>query len=192
MALDPLATVADLSAYNVDTTNTDLVNALLSSVSEAVREAAGSPISSVASLVTLTGSPEPWLALPGGPVTEVDSVELDGEVVTDWRLRDGRLWRRCGWQSDCGPSDVEVVYTHGFATVPADIVRLVCMYVAAGVAQSASGYDDRSKAYERIDDYQVGFRQGGEEIVDHAELTPRTKADLAARFGGGAYVTGDY
>ena len=193
MALDPLATVADLSAYNVDTTNATLVDRLLGAVSEAVREAAGTPISAVTSTVTLTGSQERWLALPGGPVTAVTSVSLDDEVLTDWRLRDGRLWRRCGWQSDCGPSDVEVTYSHGLATVPADVVRLVCMYVAAGVAQSSGdSYGDRNKAYERIDDWQVGFRQGGDEVVDHTELTERTKADLAARFGGGAYVTGDY
>lgn len=192
MALDPLATVADLSAYSVDTTNMALVTALLASVSEAVREAAGSPISSVTSTITLTGSRERWLALPGGPVTAVTAVSLDGEPVADWRLRDGRLWRRCGWQGWCEPSEVDVTYTHGLAVVPADIVRLVCMYVAAGVAQGGSGYDSRNKAYERIDDYQVGFLQGGDEVVDHTELTQRTKDDLAARFGGGAYVTGDY
>lgn len=192
MAHDPLATVADLTAYNVDTTNAALANKLLASVSEAVREAAGTPISKVTSTVVLTGSPERWLALPGGPVRSVASVVIDGDAVTDWRLRDGRLWRRCGWQGWCEPSEVEVTYDHGLDEVPADIVRLVCVYVAAGINQAGDGYDSRNKAYERIDDWQVGFLQGGEEVVDHSELTDRTKADLAARFGGGAYVTGDY
>lgn len=190
MALDPLATVADLTAYGVDTSNTALVDGLLASVSAAVREAAGVSISQTTGTVTVTGSHDRWLRLPGGPVTAVSAVELDDEPITDHKLRDGMLWRRCGWAGPCEPSDVEVTYTQGYDPVPADIVRLVCVYVGAGVAQAANGYDSRGKAYENVDDYRVGYLQGGDETVDHTELTERTKADLASRFGGGVFVTG--
>ena len=192
MALEPLATVADLSAYGVDAANETLATRVLASVSEAVREAAGAPISRVTSTVVLTGSPGQWLRLPGGPVRSVATVLVDGKAVTDYKVRDGRLWLPSSWQPGGEPSEVTVTYDHGLDEVPEDIVRLVCMYTAAGMAQAASGFDSRGKAYERIDDWQVGYLQGGDEVVDHAELTDRTKASLAARFGGGTYVTGDY
>lgn len=192
MALAPLATVDDMGTYcpGVDTSNTALVNGLLASVSAAVREAAGVTISSTTSTVTVTGSTDRWLRLPGGPVTAVSAVEIDGVAVTDYKLRDGMLWRASGWSGPCEPADIDVTYTQGYDPVPADIVRLVCLLTAAGITQDADGYGTRGMAYTSVDDYREGYRQGEDEVVDHTELPERTRADLAARFGGGAFVTG--
>src|ERR1044072_4421586 len=106
MALDPLATTADLPA-SVDTSDAALVAQMLAAASAEVREAAGCAISEQTSTITIGGTSSRWLTLPGGPVTDVASVEVDGEAVTDWKLVDGRLWRACGWDG-CEPTQLEV------------------------------------------------------------------------------------
>lgn len=193
--LAPLATVADLTARNFDTTDTALVDALLASVSAAVRDAAGCPISTVEVTETLPGTREQFLPLSVGPVRAVTSVEVEGVPVTDWKLRDNRLWRSHGWRGQ--HRDVEVTYTAGFDPVPADIVNLVCTFVGAGLiaaANDATGamVRDRALSYERVDDYQYGLRSGEEEVIDPTELPERVKASLRQRFGGAAHVIGGY
>lgn len=191
MALDPLATVADLAARGVDTTDTARVEALLDAASESIRAAAGSTISAVTATVTVPGCPGAWLWLPGFAPRGVSDVSVDTDAVSDWRLVSGRLWRAYGWQSDCGPANVTLTYTQGLDEVPADIVDLCCSLVAAGMAAAAEGYDPRrSMAYERIDDYQYGLRQGDDEVVSPMDLPPRVRASLASRFGTGVSVTG--
>ena len=193
MALVPLATVADLAARGVDTTDTARVEALLDAASSAIREAAGSTISAVTADVTIPGTSQPWLWLPGYAPRDVVDVFVDDDPVSDWRAVSGRLWRACGWQADCGPSNVSLTYTQGLDEVPADIVDLCCSLVAAGMAAAEEGYDPRrSMAYERIDDYQYGLRQGDAEVLSPIDLPPRVRASLASRFGAGVAVTGSY
>lgn len=193
MALAPLATTADLSALGVDTTDATLVASLLASVSADVREAAGAAISSTTSTVVIQGSREQWLALPGGPIVSVASVKIDDAAVADFRLVEGRLWRSSGWQGSRAPSLVEVAYTHGYDPVPADIVRLVCMLVSAGIHAAKDGFGStRGVSSERVDDYQISFTRGDDEVVDPTEIPPRTRQTLRDRFGGSAHVTGSY
>lgn len=193
MAPEPLATVADLSALGIDTTDTALVGSLLASVSAAVREAAGVMISRATSTIRLEGTREQWLALPGAPVVAVTAVELDGTAVNDHRVVGGRLWRPGGWQSTYAPSEVRVTLTHGYDPVPADIVKMVCTFVAAGVHEVTEGIgSNRGKSSERADDYQISFTRGEDEIVDMTELPQRTKDALRARFSGAVAVTGTY
>lgn len=192
MALAPLATTADLTARGIDITDASRATALLASASSAVRDAAGVPISKVTSTIELDGGRGQWLALPVSPVRTVSSVKVDDVEVSDYRLRSGALWRACGWLTDCGPSSIEVTVAHGLDDVPADIVDLVCSLVAAGMAAAGEGYDPkRSLAYESIDDYRYGMRQGDDEIVSPMILPDRTREWLRVRFGGGGVaVTG--
>lgn len=192
MVLQPLATEADLSARKVDTSDATLIAALLSSASAAVREAAGCSISEATGTVVLSGGAGRYLRLPGWAISGVESVSVDGVAVTDWRLVDGRLFRRQGWGDPCDPPEVVVTYTQGVATVPEDIVNLVCSLVAAGVAAAEDGFDPhRGISSERIDDYQRSFTRGDDEVVDPLDLPERTRSWLARRFGGGSYVTGE-
>lgn len=189
MALPDLATAADLSARGIDTSNSALVAAMLAAASAAIREAAGSAISEQTSTVTLTAPEGPWLRLPAQPVTAVSAVEIDGADVTDWTLANGALWRSCGWRS-CEPVLVTVTFTHGLAEVPADIVNLVCMFAAAGMAEASDG-SRAGVVGERIDDYSVQYAQGAEASSSALEVPERTARMLRARFGGGTYVTGE-
>lgn len=197
MAFAPLATVADLTALGVDTTNTALVDSLLVSVSEAVREAAGTPITLTTSTVSFSTEPSRRIELPARPVRSVAAVALDGVTLTpetDYVLRDGHLWRVGGMWHCHGavPSELTVTFTHGYDACPSDVIRTVCLYVAAGVAAAADGFaGHRGKQYVSVDDYREGYLSGGDEVVDPTELTERTKRDLRARFGGsGPQVVG--
>ncbi|MFJ9027568.1 hypothetical protein ACIRQP_03430 [Streptomyces sp. NPDC102274] len=193
MALDPLATVADLTArgLTVESGETAIVAVYLDVASAAVREAAGCPILQMVSTVALDGEADQRLRLPGPPVTNVASVVLDGVPVTDWRLRSGALWRAAGWSTSCAPSEVDVTYTHGLPTVPADIVDLVCRIAAAALVSyraedGGTGLAAGDIRAERIGDYSVTYGDGGQ--ITEMELPDYLRERLAARFGGGAYV----
>lgn len=190
MALAALATTDDLAARGLVVTaeETTVAETYLDVASTAVREAAGVPISQTTSTVTLEGSVTEWLTLPGVPIISVASVEIDGEAVTDWRLRSHRLWRACGWSTGCGPSEVDVTQTHGLADVPADIVDLVCRIAATALADYRADPDGAGLAAgdirsERIGDYSVTY--GGEGLITSMELPDYLRERLAARFGGG-------
>lgn len=190
MALEPLATVADLEArgLTVDASETGVVDVSLRVASTAVREAAGVPISRTTSTVTVEGVPGQRLSLPGAPVVAVDQVLVDGQEVTDWRLTSGRLWRACGW-SRCEPSEVTVTYTHGLEGVPDDIVDLVCRMTAAALVAYRSTADGtgmaagREVTQERLGDWSASYAADGR--VSEMELTQYWRDHLAARFGGG-------
>lgn len=197
MALTPLATVADLTARGVTVAEAEipLVGTYFESVSSAVRDAAGVPISQAVSTVVLAGTGDRLLRLPGLPVTAVASVKLDGEAITDWVLKRtlGGLWRACGWQARvCGePSEVEVVQTHGLPVVPADLVDLVCRITAAILVAyraeaGGTGLAAKDIRAERIGDYQVTYGDDGR--LTELELPEYLRERLAARFGGGAAV----
>lgn len=193
MALSPLATVADLTArgLTVAPEETALVGVYLDVASTAVRTAAGVPISQTTSTITLEGEPQQRLHLPGPPVTEVTTVVVDGQPVTDWRLRSGALWRAAGWSDPCEPSEVDVTYTHGLPEVPADIVDLVCRIAAATLIAYRSqpngeGLAAKDIRSERIGDYSVQYGDGGR--ITEVELPQYLRDQLRARFGGGVSV----
>lgn len=190
MALEPLATAADLVALGltVDASETTIVANYLAVASAAIREAAGSPISQTESTVTVEGEADQRLRLPGSPVTAVSAVLLDGVAVTDWRLRTDRLWRFGGWAGCDGPSEVTVTYTHGLPEVPADLVDLVGRLVAGALASyraedNGASLGTQVVTSERIGDYAVTY--GGDGLATDMELPAYLRDRLAARFGGG-------
>lgn len=186
--MEPLATIDDVLRLGVDVSDMDLVTFLLDSVSDAVRDAAGSPISLSEVTISREGTWDQDLLLPMGPIREVTEVLLDDELVGDWKLRAGRLWRSQGWGDS--RSDVTVTYLWGVDRVPADIVKLVATLVAAGINEVANGVaSTRGLAYLSIDDYREGYRQGDKEVVDLTEIPQRTRDMLRERFSGGVSVS---
>ncbi|MFM9643562.1 head-tail connector protein [Streptomyces turgidiscabies] len=193
MALAPLATLADLSArgLTVAAEEETVAETYLDVASTAVREAAGVPISQTTSTVSLEGPATQWLTLPGPPIVSVASVEIDGEAVTDFKLRSHRLWRRDGWSPTCDPSEVDVTQTHGLATVPSDIVDLVCRIAATALADYRADAEGAGLAAgdiraERIGDYSVTYGDAG--LITTMELPDYLRERLEARFGGGVSV----
>lgn len=188
MALPDLAASADLSARGVDITDTELVAVMLAVASSVVRGAAQSPILETDSTVTLWAvDGDQYLDLPGMPVTAVDSVTLDSDLLAadTYKLVAGRLWRSAGW-GGCEPLEVEVTLTHGFATVPPYIVQLVCDLAIAGMSSASAGAHDPRVIAEKIDDYAVTFADGAESVATAMELPRLTRDGLRKRFGGGA------
>ncbi|MFD7429050.1 hypothetical protein ACFV6Z_18685 [Streptomyces sp. NPDC059818] len=191
MALDPLATLADLAALGltVEDSETAIAERYLAVASAAVREAAGTPISQTISTVVVEGEADQRLRLPGPPIQSVSAVSIDGVPATDWRLRSDRLWRFAGWTAPDGPSEVEVTQTHGLPTVPDDIVDLVCRMVAAALvayrgADDGSGLAAGNLTSERLGDWAVTYGNNG--LITDMELPDYLRERLAARFGGGA------
>jgi hypothetical protein len=188
--LAPLATTADLTArgVTVDPADATVYATYLDVASAAVRDAAGSPISSTTSTVSGLYGDGDRLMLPGPPVTAVTTVTIDGTTVTDYKLIDGSLYRDCWWLSPTTgcPAPVTVTYTHGLPQVPADVVDLVCRMtisavVAAISASDGSGLAVNDVASERLGDYSVTYNS--EAGVTEMELSDRTRARLRARFG---------
>lgn len=189
MALPPLAATADLTARGIDTSDSDAVEAFLASASTSVREAAGSPITQESSTVTLPGTLDFWLRLPGGPVTDVTSVEIDGETVDDWRWSGEYLWRPHGWQPKGRPTQVTVTYDHGLIAAPADIVDLVCSLVGLALARKAEGYESRGHLTSlAIDDYRESYLSGDNAQAGLFALPQRTRNSLRSRFGGNGWA----
>ncbi|MFH8797058.1 hypothetical protein [Streptomyces sp. NPDC017941] len=191
MALDPLATVADLEARGlaVPAEEVAMVGVFLEEATAAVRDAAGVPISQTTSTVVLEGDGGQWLPLPGPPILVVSAVLLDGQPLTGWRLRSDRLWRAGGWSPGDGPSEVTVTQTHGLPAVPADLVGLVCRIAAAVLVHHRAQPDGEGLAAkdvrsERIGDYAVTYGDSGR--ITEIELPDYLREQLAARFGGGA------
>lgn len=188
-----LATVQDLQNRGITAEPTVLAETLLGSVSAAVRDAAGSHISVTESTIAEAGTPSQWLPLHVYAPREPSAVEVDGVEVTDFKFVDNRLWRSGGWVIKREPSIVSITLEHGLDTVPADIVNMVCMFVAAGIAESKSRFaKPRGRQYISIDDYREGFATGDNEIVDPTELPQRVKDALRARFAGSVATTGSY
>ena len=189
MALAPLATTTDLQARGVDITDAALIAAMLAAASSSVRNAAGSPILQATSTVALTAWGETLLDLPGQPIQSVTAVTFDGTAVTDYKLANGRLWRRRRWGNESEPFEVVVTMTHGLLDVPADIVDLVCNLTSAAASAATAGETFDPRVFmERIDDYTIQYQQGEQSVASILDLPAAARRRLAARFGGGAAV----
>lgn len=80
------------------------------------------------------------LVLPEMPVTSVASVVEDGETLTagsdeDYVVMNYGQIRRIGSRWETGPQIVTVTYTHGYATIPDDVID-VCTRAAARAYQA--------------------------------------------------------
>lgn len=183
MALTPLATSTDLPTAWQANAGADRA---LRVASAAIRDAAGVTISEETSTVVVTGGTENLLTLPG-PVTDVATVLLDGDAVTDHETLPNGLWRRCGWGGD--PVPVTVTYTHGLATIPDDIVDLVCQLAVAWMQhESEGGGSTAGLTSVKIDDAAESYSDESSGQISPVYIPDVTRQWLASRFGGGVAV----
>jgi hypothetical protein len=185
---DQLATLADLAnALQMELADLDsgVGTLLLECATAVVQEATGGQriIQVAGDTATLIGTTDSWLDLPQIPVTAVASATLDGTALTvgieatNFKHRGNRLWRTDGWQTYVGqPSDVVVVYTHGYAAASQDLQ----LARAAVLSLAKAGYANPSGvASESIDDYNVSFQAMSAQM----ETAPHLKGALRRKYG---------
>lgn len=188
---DTLATAADLAAVlQVDVADIPSATAtlLLECATAVVQQAAGGQriIQVVGDTAELLGTTDSWLDLPQIPVTAVTSVVLDGvtltagtaaSATTTYRLVGNRLWRYDGWQNYVGvPSDVVVVYTHGYAAGAQQLQlgRNACLSLAKAGFTNPSGVSSES-----IDDYSLTYNT----MSASMEASPYLQAAIRKAYG---------
>jgi hypothetical protein len=128
-APDSFATSADVAAYDFTPAPSD---GQLARATQAIRDAAGIPLTQTTSTATLTARCGE-LEFPGPLVTAVTSVQLDDDgTLTDvsaWRLDKARgvivLGRSLPWHQR-HHALYQVTYLHGFGTLPPALVMLTC------------------------------------------------------------------
>jgi len=164
-----LATTDDLAAVlqrEIDEADASAL-AALDTASGFVEAYLGMPVELVEDdEVILDGSGTRVLLLPGFPVTEVTSVTVDDEALTE----DDYAWSRTGelrslrgsWPSTL--RSVEVVYSHGFAVVPPAIVGIVA--AMAGRIYGAP----LTVRQETMGGYSVTYNTTGGPAMTAAEL----------------------
>jgi hypothetical protein len=114
------------------------------------------------------GAPCWEIVLPEIPVISVSSVVEDDETLTagrdeDYVLAQYGILRRMGQRWDAGPQILVVTYTHGYATIPDDIVD-VCTRAAARMFQAGlrAAADDAVPGIsgKSLGDFSVNYSSG--------------------------------
>jgi hypothetical protein len=179
-----LATQADAARYGYSLTAGE-EEALLARASARIRRAAGKQISSVTSTATLdvsvTTDQGGRVLLPGGPATAVTAVahtaDDGGAAITGWR------WNKYDKISylPTWADQVVVTWTHGFTTLPEELVELVCSVAQRlGTSDSSTGMEAGIRS-ESIDDYSVTYAAEARE--DASGLLPGEQSQLARILG---------
>lgn len=194
MALDPLATTADLQQRGITDGALDIALAVASAL---IRDAAGCAISEEISTVQVTGTSGALLALPG-PVTDVSAVSITAPIrigypvwsttLIDFQILPNGLWRECGW-SLSGVSKVTVTYTHGLATIPVDLVDFTCTLAKAWLDhQSEGGGSTAGLSSVRIDDAAEAYTAEAAGQLSPVFIPDATRQWLGRRFGSSVAV----
>jgi hypothetical protein len=142
--VNTLASTDDLAArLGVSFSGPQLTRAtaLLADASAAVRNYTRQDFTVATDTAYLEPTYEQWLFLPQRPVTAVSAVVIGGATLAAswWTLQSDALFRSDGWagyfpgQSTPWrqPGTIAVTYTHGYATIPDDIVSIVCKLAQA-------------------------------------------------------------
>lgn len=124
-----------------------------------------------------------WLDLPQYPIRSVSSVTLDGTAITDWYLRQQRLYRASGWVNSISPpSQAVVVWSHGYAAGSQWLQLGRDMTLSLGQL----GYGNPGGATsESIDDYRVTYAEADARM----HMTESMRGAIADAYGASAYVT---
>ncbi len=167
-----LATVEQLATLTgLPTTSPKLLLAL-DRASNRFRDAVGHPVHLVTDdVIWLDGDGTDTLLLPAAPFTTI-SVEVDGAPVTDYKpaRRSGILRRAGGWPD--GLENIEVTYTHGYATIPGGIVDAVLeqaemQAMVAGYVESEAAINQSVKYGQQA---TVGVTQRWTDAVEKYSL----------------------
>jgi hypothetical protein len=162
---DMLATTEDLtSLLQRDPINPASATLAIEIATAVVQAAAGQRILLVGpDTETVWGGPDQVLRLREGPIVSVTSVTYNGTLLTEgtasgtWRRSMSGLWRDIGWVESPGePSEITVVYTHGYAADDQRIqlARSWTLSIARGLFTNPDG-----AVREQIDDYAIAYSE---------------------------------
>lgn len=115
------------------TATDDMITIAVAAASNILRRLAnGQTISQLSETITLDGHGVRTIYLPEQPVTDVSAVSVDG---TDWvectdyavDLPTGSVIAKAAqnYRFPYGPGRIQITYTHGYETVPDDVVQVV-------------------------------------------------------------------
>lgn len=169
MSLPPLATQADADTYGY-TLPADTADAWLARASVRIRRTAGWAINSATHTVRFPVDDDE-IVLPSPPVTDVASVARIAHDGTVTLLDPTRQWAWDGGERITlrARADLaEVVFTHGFVTIPDELVDLTCQ-VAQRLSNTPLGMEAGIRSVT-IDDYSRTF--AAEARTDAACLLP--------------------
>lgn len=192
MTLGPLATSTDLTKRSITLPVGMDSDTALAAATDAVRDAAGCPISLATSTVTLVVSEPDWIDLPGGPVVSIASVTCGATALTWTKVGDSVRIDCSSWPVGTQwPVEVSVTYTHGLAVVPVDIVDLVCQMVAIAGNQDGDPGNGGKLSSVRLDQYSESYiYPAGTESPSPYSVPQRVRDALRARFGTSVAVVG--
>lgn len=146
--MDPLITVDDLDARGVSITDAARAEAVATDVSASIRAYTGQTITRVTDDEARLRVRSRVLRLPQRPVAAVSSVANTSghELAFAWDAGDTVTF---GADSALYAFEVEpfrtrefwvdVVYTHGYETIPDDIIAVACALAAKALAQEPGG-----------------------------------------------------
>lgn len=194
------ATVSDIEAFlQVEISTGAQINAAgraLAEASETIRNYCRQQLDLVEDdEITLDCSGGYKLFLPELPVVEVVSVVEDGETLTaddDYKLGQHGILHRVGQDWASGIQVITVTYSHGYSTIPDDIVA-VCVRVASRAYQaglrSAESAGVPGVASKSLGDFSVTYSSetggGASEGVlgaSAARMLLMSEKDILARY----------
>lgn len=160
-------TISDLENLlhlSIPTEKIPSAEAAIAAATQAIKNYTCQTISQVVDdAITLDGNGKTRLFLPELPVTGITSVTVDGSSLvdgTDYKLgMYGVLYRLGGYVWTAGIANIEVVYSHGYASIPDDIVN-VCARAAARAYQAGLRAEELGGVAVQslgLGDYQVAF-----------------------------------
>jgi hypothetical protein len=200
VTLAALASAGDLTARNIVTPSGMDATTALAAATDAVRDAAGCPITQATSTIQLVISDPCWIDLPAGPTASVATVIIDGTTIAASVLTSGTWspgWRLVGesilltditWAPY---ATATITYTHGYATVPADIVDLVCGLVAIAFRQDGDYGGAGRDSSVRLGEYSETQKPAaGSESPSPVTIPDSVRNRLRARFGTSVAVVG--
>lgn len=185
---DQLATPEELASYLQRDLDASTANLLLNLATSKVQRAAGGQrvvdATSTAVIDVVADCWDPWLELPQFPVRAVATVTLNGTVITDWYLRQQKLWRADGWRGSTTEPAQAIVegYQHGYLTGSQYLeFARDCTLSLAGMGYGNPG----GVTSEAIDDYKVTWAEANARM----QVTEDMRAAIADAYGASAYVT---
>lgn len=183
---DLLATPSDLAALLQSDLDLSTATLLLECATGVIQAATGQRIVDATDTAVLdidAWANDMYLELPQLPVRSVATVVLDGATITDWSLRNQKLWRINGWMTSWStPGQAKVTYAHGHpaGAQALQLGRSAALGLARGVYASPDGATSK-----KIDDYAVTYAA----MQARLEAAGPLRAALQNAYGTSAYVT---